>query len=117
VLAWLIALLLQSAYPTTPPTPQIFVRATLQDPPPRHDKYRDDPNASCAKPDVAAFYHRPSLHACECPLQCMDNRDGDGTLTSREQAEQPSCELWCTKSRCACHSEACEGEPNVEPGK
>lgn len=95
----------------------LLLAAMMQEPAPRHDKYRDDPNASCAKPDVAAYYNRPSLHACECALQCMENRDGDGTLTSREQAEQPACELYCTKARCACHPESCQLEPEVEPAK
>lgn len=117
MIAILVALLLQSAYPAPPPQPVLFARALQDDPPPRHDKYRDDPAARCVIPAVAEYYQNPSTHACTCPLQCMENRDGDGTLTGTGQAEQPSCELYCTKARCGCHPEECERPPDVEPPK
>lgn len=114
MLALLVALLLQSAYPTPPPSPAIFVLATLQDPPPRHDKYRDDPQAACVKPEIAAYYHRPSLHACTCKLMCVDHYDSDGTKYS-DQGENQECEMYCTKERCACHPEEPCDAPDVEP--
>ena len=66
--------------------------------PPRHDKYRDDPKAYClpAKPAQNDTHG----HECHCALVCANG----------EPAEQTTCELYCTKSHCACHPDApCEG--------
>ena len=59
--------------------------------PPRHDKYKDDPGAYClpAQP-VEGDTHG---HECHCALVC--NHEG-------QQVEQNTCEMWCSKSRCAC---------------
>lgn len=63
---------------------------------PLHDKYRDDPAAFCRKgPNDPAD---PSAHSCHCELMCSDGSNG----VAPEQMENAACEMWCTKSRCAC---------------
>lgn len=79
--------------------------STQQADPPRHDKYRDDPKAYCfhGQPD-SAMPGNPSAHPCQCALMCVTDPAGN-----RTQAEQQTCEMWCTVSRCLCHAdEACE---------
>lgn len=79
--------------------------------PPRHDKYRDDPHAYCffGKPD-AAMPGNPSAHPCECKQTCIVTDGAPITV------EDPTCGLYCTKSRCLCHSdeEICQ-LPDIKP--
>ena len=73
--------------------------------PSRHDKYADDPKAYClmGKP-MPGDKHG---HECHCELMCsLPDKDGH-----RERIENNKCELYCTMSRCTCHSEeSCEEE-------
>lgn len=79
--------------------------------PPRHDKYRDDPKAYCfhGKPDTS-MPGNPSAHPCECSFMCATDPTGH-----RGQAEQTTCELWCTVARCLCHTEEICDLPEVKP--
>jgi len=85
----------------------IFIAAfALQEPAqPRHDKYREDPRAYCfhGKPE-SAMPGNPSAHPCQCALMCVTDATG-----KRSQGEQQACEMYCTVSRCLCHTdEACD---------
>lgn len=89
---------------------------TAQDQEPRHDKFKDDPNARCFySPEGTPYPDYPSMHPCACHQTCVTQADG-----SRLPAEDPKCELYCTKQRCACHvdEDVCDVPdlPDVEPG-
>ena len=66
----------------------------------RHDKYASDPHARCMRPEVVEFYgpDNPSLHACSCHQTCVNPGE-----ESQYVAEDPTCELFCSKSHCGCH--------------
>lgn len=77
---------------------------------PRHDKYREDPRAYCfhGAPQTA-MPGNTSAHPCQCALMCVTDPNGKPT-----QGEQQSCEMYCTVSRCLCHTdEACD-RPDVK---
>lgn len=68
--------------------------------PPRHDKYKDDPRAYCmAGQPMPNDKHG---HECHCKLMCSSYEDEEGNIVI---PEDNTCELWCTKSRCVCHSD------------
>jgi len=72
----------------------------LSQEPPRHDKHRDEEHAFClpAKPSPGT-----QGHECHCKMMCATNQDGD---TERAyEVEDSTCEMYCTKARCACHPE------------
>lgn len=85
--------------PAVPPAPVAQQPEPLQPDPPRHDQYRDDPHAYCfhGKPETA-MPGNPSAHPCECKQSCIVTADG-AVVT----VEDPTCGLYCTKSRCLCN--------------
>jgi hypothetical protein len=73
--------------------------------PPRHDQYRDDAHAYCwtaasSGSQLAKRQQDPHGHECSCHLLCqtVDDRVVGDT-------EDGSCELYCTRERCTCHTE------------
>lgn len=86
----------------------LTVMAHTQDDPPRHDKYRDDPHAYCFAgiPGSALSEH---AHPCSCRFMCTAPDAADHGY----QIEDSTCELYCTKTRCACHADQeCTTEPS-----
>lgn len=63
---------------------------------PRHDKYREDPNAHCLKGPPEA--DDPSGHQCACKKVCSEP-DAEGQSSRLEQTE---CELYCSIRLCKC---------------
>ena len=76
--------------------------------PARHDKYKDDPHAYCWNPSPSGSQaprraRDPHAHQCACHLICR--RDGDIGPNGDTDYEDQTCELYCTRSRCTCHTE------------
>lgn len=82
-----------------------------QEQPPRHDKWREQEHAFClpAKPSPDT-----QGHECHCKMMCATRNDGTGHEYPYEVEDQ-TCEMWCTKTRCACHpEETCDVPPAIE---
>lgn len=78
----------------------LLVTITAQ-PEHRDDKYKDDPHAYCYKGPEEG-----SAHACACVMVCGPDAAGNPV-----QQETTSCSMYCSRSRCACHSDEACGEP------
>lgn len=97
-LRWLILALLGAISVSAQPQPEH-----------RDDKYKDDPHAFCYKgpndPDD------PSAHNCACLLMCSEAPEAEPSQSF--QRENPACEMYCTKSRCLCHTDNPCGKPSL----
>ena len=83
----------------------VSVVFAAQDPeqPRRHDKYADDPDSRCMRPEVVEFYgpDNPHLHPCNCHQTCVIPDDGEPYVQ-----EDSTCEHFCSKSHCGCNEDS-----------
>jgi hypothetical protein len=110
-MTFLLALLLQIAYPTPPPPPAVFL-AVQQAPLPSHrvGPHDGEPGATCYRGETVHPAADRTLYHCECKLICLPEDCG-------QRREDDNCETSCSHgTQCLCHAdEQCELVDHPEP--